>query len=323
VRVVNVSSCDLGGGWERGEFRCCWFELREPLGASVIGATVYEMRRGEKLGPYHYHHGFEEWMYVVSGSPVLRDPEGERTLAPGALVAFGSGPQGAHTMHGPGRVVMFSTGANGWGEAFVSVYPDSEKIAAAPGVMFRRGDALDAWDEGRRETPQPPSGQCSPMVEVTSVRVEGSPGAELPGPSRSRGMPLGPLLGAQTWAATLCHLAPGEATSPYHYEWCREEWALVLSGAPTLRHPDGEDVLQPGDTVCFPQGPTGAHQLRNDGGASARVVIFSTPAGRPMSAFYPDDGTVLIRIPGHEGLVFREADQIEDYWDGEPGAGAP
>jgi hypothetical protein len=50
------------------------------------------------------------------------------------------------------------------------------------------------------------------------------------------------------------------------------------------------------------------------------VIVFSTPAGPPMSAFYPDDGTVLIHIPGHEGLVFREADQIEDYWDGEPGA---
>ena len=312
VRVVNVSSCELGGGWHRGEFRCSWLQLSEPLGASVIGATVYEMRRGEKLGPYHYHHGFEEWMYVVSGAPVLRDPGGERTLAPGALVAFGSGPRGAHTVHGPGRVVMFSTGASGWGEAFVSVYPDSGKIAAAPGVIFRRDDALDSWDEGPSEPPQPASQQSSPVVEVTSVTVE-----------RSRGMPLGPLLGAETWAATLYELAAGEAASRYHYEWCREQWALVLSGAPTLRHPDGEDVLRPGDTVCFPQGPTGAHQLRNDGDATARVVVFSTPAGRPMSAFHPDDGTVLIHIPGHEGLLFREADQIEDYWEGEPGAGAP
>jgi uncharacterized cupin superfamily protein len=322
VRVVNVSSCELGGGWHRGEFRCSYFQLREPLGASVIGATVYEMRRGDKLGPYHYHHGFEEWMYVVSGAPVLRDPGGERTLAPGALVAFGSSPRGAHTMHGPGRVVMFSTGANGWGEAFVSVYPDSDKIAAAPGVIFRRDDALDSWEEGPSEPPQP-SPQSSPVVKVTSVTVEGSPGGEPHGPFRSRGMPLGPLLGAETWAATLYALAPGEAASPYHYEWCREEWALVLSGAPMLRHPDGEDVLQHGDTVCFPQGPTGAHQLHNDGDATARMVVFSTPAGRPMSAFYPDDGTVLIHIPGHEGLLFREADQIEDYWDGEPGAGAP
>jgi uncharacterized cupin superfamily protein len=201
---------------------------------------------------------------------------------------------------------MFSAGAGGWGEAFVSVYPDSDKIAAKPGVIFRRGDALESWEEERpSETPSPPS---TPMVEVTSVTVQGSP------------MPLGPLVGAETWAATLYELAAGEAASPYHYEWCREEWALVLSGAPTLRHPDGEDGLQPGDTVCFPEGPAGAHQLRNDGDAAARLIAFSSPAGRPMSAFYPDDGTVLIHMPGHEGLLFREADRIEDYWDGEPGA---
>jgi hypothetical protein len=41
-----------------------------------------------------------------------------------------------------------------------------------------------------------------------------------------------------------------------------------------------------------------------------------------MSAFFPDDGTVLVRISDHEGFLFRHDDQIEDYWDGEPGAGA-
>ena len=47
-------------------------------------------------------------------------------------------------------------------------------------------------------------------------------------------------LGAQTWTATLYELAPGDATGAYHYDWCREEWALVVSGAPTLRHADGQ-----------------------------------------------------------------------------------
>jgi hypothetical protein len=39
-----------------------------------------------------------------------------------------------------------------------------------------------------------------------------------------------------------------------------------------------------------------------------------------MSAFYPDDDTVLIHVSGRERLLFRHADRIEDYWDGEPGA---
>jgi uncharacterized cupin superfamily protein len=329
VRVVNVTTCELDTGWERGEFRCAEFQLAEPLGASVIGATVYEMQAGDKLGPYHYHSGVEEWMYVVSGAPVLRDPGGERTLEPGALAAFRSGPLGAHTVHGPGRIVMFSTGATGWGEAFVTVYPDSDKIGAARGVMFRRGDALDSWAEDAGDPSEPEdaarervSGQASPMVNLPSVVVKHPHRDESCDRARVQGMMLGPRLGAGTWAATLYELAPGDATSSYHYEWCREEWALVLGGAPTLRHPDGADVLDPGDIVCFPEGPTGARRLLNGGDEAARLIVFSTPVGRPMSAFYPDDGTVLIRIPGHEGFLFRETDHIDDYWDGEPGAGA-
>lgn len=40
-----------------------------------------------------------------------------------------------------------------------------------------------------------------------------------------------------------------------------------------------------------------------------------------MSAFYPDAGTVVIRISDREGFLFRLEDQIDEYWDGEPGAG--
>ncbi|MGO9902211.1 MAG: hypothetical protein ACLP0J_21540 [Solirubrobacteraceae bacterium] len=37
----------------------------------------------------------------------------------------------------------------------------------------------------------------------------------------------------------------------------------MLIGYPTLRHPEGEDVLQPGDLACFPDGAEGAHKLTN------------------------------------------------------------
>ena len=43
-----------------------------------------------------------------------------------------------------------------------------------------------------------------------------------------------------------------------------EEWLLVLAGRPTLRHPEGEEGLEPWDVVFFPPGPGGAHAVRND-----------------------------------------------------------
>lgn len=264
-------------------------------------------------------------MYVVSGAPELRDPVGERPLAPGELVAFPSGPLGAHTVHGPGRVVMFSAGASGWGEAFVTVYPDSDKIAAAPGVMFRRADAVESWTRrpraiGRSSGAQHRSASGGTRQAINVLTLEVSPSLE--GPPRSRsGFHLDLDLGARTWQSTLYELAPDESTTAYHYEWCREEWALALDGLVTLRQPDGETDLRPGDIVCFPQGPGGARELRNDTDASSRLLLFSTPTDRPMSAFFPDEATVEIRISNDEGFKFLLDDQIGDYWDGEPGAG--
>jgi uncharacterized cupin superfamily protein len=225
--------------------------------------------------------------------------------------AFPSGAPGAHTVRGPGRIVMFSVGALGWGEAFVTEYPDSDKIAAAPGVRFRRADAIDSWPEPAHQTPEPLNaaqqtapGDASRVLNLLSIPAQGCAGAEPEENPRSRASELGSLLGARTWLATLRDLARGDATAPYHYSWCREEWTLVLNGAPTLRHSGGEDVLNPDELACFSEGPASAHQLVNRGESTARLITFSTPVDRPRSTFYRDDETVVIRVPGYKGSDF-------------------
>lgn len=130
---------------------------------------------------------------------------------------------------------------------------------------------------------------------------------------RGRAVKVGPLIGAEQLAATLYELPPGEAICPYHYEYPHEEWLLVLDGSPTARTPDGEHVLEPGDMVCFLQGPEGAHKISNQGGSAVRVLFLST-AGDPTVAVYPDSGKVGVWPPGK---LFRERDAV-DYWDGEP-----
>ncbi len=93
---------------------------------------------------------------------------------------------------------------------------------------------------------------------------------------------LGPKLGGTKLGASLYELQPGERSFPYHYEYGAEEWLVVVAGRPTLRDPEGEHELRPGDVVCFPEGPEGAHQIRNDTGEPIRVLIASTqePSGR-------------------------------------------
>jgi len=87
---------------------------------------------------------------------------------------------------------------------------------------------------------------------------------------------FGPKIGATKIGASVYELPPGEALCPYHYE-SDEEWVLVLEGQLTVRHPEGEDVLGPGDVTCFPTGPEGAHKTTNNGTDSVRMIM---PPGR-------------------------------------------
>src|SRR3954454_8591864 len=100
----------MGEALDAFGFRTAARSVGERLGGRRIGASVYEAEAGTPIWPYHYHHGIEEWLYVIAGAPVLREPAGERVLAPGDLVCFPSGHVGAHTLRGPGRFVIFSTG---------------------------------------------------------------------------------------------------------------------------------------------------------------------------------------------------------------------
>jgi uncharacterized cupin superfamily protein len=132
-------------------------------GAQELGATLYELPPGTSVSPYHLHYGNEELLIVLAGRPLLRTPEGDRRLDPGAVVAFVRGPDGAHrvsnpdgeaarvllvsTMHVPDVAVHLSTGAVlamtelGGGKVFRggSDIPVGEALAEAIALDDQRG----------------------------------------------------------------------------------------------------------------------------------------------------------------------------------------
>jgi uncharacterized cupin superfamily protein len=128
---------------------------------------------------------------------------------------------------------------------------------------------------------------------------------------------FGPAIGAQEIGATVYELPPGQSICPYHYECGEEEWLTVLGGRPTVRHPDGEDQLEPGDTVCFPMGPAGAHKVTNHTDETVRVLMTSTMRW-PAVTVYPDSQKVGISNgPGKFRGRFRLEDGKVDYYDRE------
>jgi uncharacterized cupin superfamily protein len=145
------------------------------------------------------------------------------------------------------------------------------------------------------------------LFDVEVGRDEGDPPGYDTGYAR-----VGPLIGASALGLSVYELPPGQSICPYHWEAGDEEWLIVLTGRPTLRTPDGERDLGPLDSVCFSEGPDGAHKVTNRSEETLRVAILSTRR-EPAIAVYPDSNKVGVWPPGK---LFRLGDAV-DYWDGE------
>jgi uncharacterized cupin superfamily protein len=128
---------------------------------------------------------------------------------------------------------------------------------------------------------------------------------------------FGPGVGSKDTGATLYELPPGEAVCPYHYEYGEEEWVLVIEGTPSVRTPEGTEQLEPLDLVFFPTGPEGAHQVRNDSAAPARVLMWSTVV-TPTASVYPDSDKIGVWTGNKADDVMVRRDSAVDYFDGEP-----
>jgi uncharacterized cupin superfamily protein len=145
-------------------------------------------------------------------------------------------------------------------------------------------------------------------------------GSERPG-FASRRARLGRQAGAERLGASLYELPPGQAAWPYHSHLANEELLIVVRGRPELRGPDGWRQLVEGETVSFPVGERGAHQIVNRTDEPVRVLLVSE-MNAPDITLYPDSGKLgaFGRAPGsqEDGLkLYLPRDAAIDYWEGE------
>ncbi len=142
---------------------------------------------------------------------------------------------------------------------------------------------------------------------------------ECPEGFRSRRARIGYELGTELIGCSLWELPAGEAAYPYHYHYSDEELVIVLSGKPTLRTPEGNRELEPGEALRFELGETGAHQIFNAGEETVTFLAVSSH-GRPDVVVYPDADKIGVgeRLPKGGGLraFFKREDSV-DYFDDE------
>jgi uncharacterized cupin superfamily protein len=112
-----------------------WGEL-EDFGEGVSGkrlvrspeshlvAAVWEFAPGAPATPYHLHHGTDEYLLVLRGTPTLPTPDGERVLVEGEAVQFPRGRAGAHQLINNSDGVVRIVIAAYHGSPEVIEYPD-------------------------------------------------------------------------------------------------------------------------------------------------------------------------------------------------------
>ena len=143
MRRVNLLAPEYDHGQMREGYRWRGATIGRQLGAERIGGSIYDLNEGERTYPFHFHHGMEEWLIVLEGSPVLRAQGLEREMSKGDVFCFPAGSEGAHQVRGPGIVLILS--ANRAPET--TEYPDSGKVGAGPpGLVFRTDAAVDYWE---------------------------------------------------------------------------------------------------------------------------------------------------------------------------------
>jgi len=110
-----------------------------------LGGSVWEFQPGGSQFVYHFHHGSEELIVVLRGTPTVRLHDGDRQPAEGDVVPLPTGPDGGHQIRNEtdevARALIVSSNAR----PHVAEYPETGKIGfASEGAEWefhRRADA--------------------------------------------------------------------------------------------------------------------------------------------------------------------------------------
>lgn len=100
--------------------------------------SIYEVPPGKAAVPYHYHMRNEEVFFILSGTGLLKSPEGERTVTAGDFLYFPSNESGAHKLTNMSETeLLVYADFDIKHDPEIAFYPDSNKVG-----IFGKGTRL-------------------------------------------------------------------------------------------------------------------------------------------------------------------------------------
>lgn len=77
------------------------FTVKPVIPRNEVGkcsVSFVELEPGNYAYGYHYHEANEEVFYIISGTGIVRTPQGEITVNAGDAITFPAGAEGAHVI---------------------------------------------------------------------------------------------------------------------------------------------------------------------------------------------------------------------------------
>jgi uncharacterized cupin superfamily protein len=300
-------------------------------GIHTIVLTNRDHRRGaaelrERFGARVVAHAAEAPLFDIPVDGVFSD--GEEIFAGAFALAVSCGKtSGEVVIHLPwARAAIVGDALIGAPAGALSLLPD-QKLRDPHGLLFelRRLWALDLQALLLCDGSPVFSGADALLGEFLETRggaeINRINAADLTYESDERGAfasddaEVGLLIGARKLGYRVSRIPPGKAFCPLHSHRAEEEFFYVIEGNPSVRTLRGTIECRPGDFIAFPTGERGTHQLRNDSGSPALVLLVGMSVADEV-CLYPDSEKVLVDLPGRESLMLRSS-PVLDYYDGE------
>jgi uncharacterized cupin superfamily protein len=125
-------------------------ELVPKSESSKCVVSVYEIPPGKSAYPYHFHIQNEECFYIISGTGLLKSPQGEKTITAGSFLYFPANEEGAHKLTNISDTeTLVYLDFDTHNPIDVAFYPDSGKVGIWGkdlGQVFNLGDKVDYYD---------------------------------------------------------------------------------------------------------------------------------------------------------------------------------
>ena len=301
---------------ERGHIAGTWSSLTDSASGSV-GVKRIRVDPGRWSTPLHLEGAEEEMFFVLSGSGVSVQWEGEETSAyevraGDCLVHLAL--QNAHTLQaGPDGLDVLAFGQRSLAGG-VTWLPRAGVAWLGETWAPVGADEDHPWTREAAAGP-PEIGELSPrpstVVNVSEVEAVARDTATIGRRVRN----LGVAAGSDRTGLRHAEVFPGKLNVPPHCHSAEDEIFVVLEGeGDLLLWEDGgvtEHPLRAGSVVARPAGTRVAHALRA-GDAGMTALLYGTRDPRDV-CFYPRSQKV--RFAGL-GLVVRLGEPV-DYWDGE------